>query len=69
MVLVDSMARATASAATLSANPVLGELLASFGGGNLAVNAGHGVVAVAWLTAHRLGPGDPTGGYAMFACP
>jgi hypothetical protein len=69
MVPVDSMAHATAPPATLSANPVLGELLASFGGGNLAVGAGPGVVAVVWLTAHRLGADDPTGGYATFACP
>jgi hypothetical protein len=69
MVPVDSMAHATAPPATLSANPVLGELLASFGGGNLAVGAGQGVIAVVWLTAHRLGADDPTGGYALFACP
>jgi hypothetical protein len=69
MVLVDSMARAAASATPLSEVPVLGDLLASFGGGNLAVSAGQGVIAVVWLTAHRLGAGDPTGGYAMFACP
>jgi hypothetical protein len=55
--------------ATLSKNPVLAELLASFGGGNLAVGAGQGVIAVVWLTARLLNDGDPTGGYAIFACP
>jgi hypothetical protein len=69
MVLVDAMARTVGSPVRLSVNPILGELLASFGGGNLAVGSGQGVIAVVWLTAHRLGAGDPTGGYAVFACP
>jgi hypothetical protein len=69
MVLVDSTAHPVRPAVALSTNPVLAELLASFSGGNLAVGAGQGVVAVVWLTAHLLNDGDPTGGYALLACP
>ncbi|MGH7295014.1 MAG: hypothetical protein ACRELB_08775, partial [Polyangiaceae bacterium] len=36
--------------------------------GRIAVAASDSRVLVAWLTATSLGPDDPVGGYALFAC-
>jgi hypothetical protein len=59
----------TAAGYPLSSQPVLRDLLATFDGRHLAVSAGGGVVAVAWLTRHALGHDDPTGGWALLSCP
>jgi hypothetical protein len=69
MAPIDSMAQVVGPRAALSANPVLRELLASFAGNNVSVGGGQGLVAVVWLTNHQLGDADPTGGFALFACP
>jgi hypothetical protein len=36
--------------------------------GRIALAASDSRVLVAWLTATDLGPDDPIGGYALFAC-
>jgi hypothetical protein len=68
ILLVDGMAGTVTQLPGLSQEPVLHDLLGSFSGTHLAVAAGHNAVAVVWLTDHVLQPGDPTGGWALFAC-
>jgi hypothetical protein len=44
------------------------ELLASFDGEHFAIAAARGLVAVSWLSEHKLRGGVPTGGYALLRC-
>jgi hypothetical protein len=74
LVFADDLGHPTLTIPSLSAYPVLKELLAPSDGSHVGVawkqsaSGLGGNLALTWLTKHMLGPDDPIGGWAVFSC-
>jgi hypothetical protein len=64
-----NMGAPVGAAFAFSSLPVLADLISTFDGTHVATAWNAGVLAVGWLSRHELAPGDPKGGWALFACP